>query len=199
VTTIILPPAKVSVSENFSSGGSSSSLGSNWNNFIQGGGTLGVVLGRAASTGSTDGRKSSLHVSRMRSENHFVQATCGTSPNASIRAGIIGRADESFAEWIALIVSSGNSILIRGSGLVSWEDANVTVLATWASFAVFNVIRLEFRDDVIQGFKDGVSLGTYSATRPYAIGPTCRRVGLQVSRGSSINSGNLDDFSAGDL
>lgn len=197
--TILMPRAKAAAAEDFNSGGSTSSLGPNWDNFIEGGGTLGVSSSQAATTGSTDGRKSALHKTRMRSENMFVQATCSTAPNSSLRAGVIFRADEAFANWLALTVSSGSAILIQGAGLVGWQDANVTVLATWAGFANGNVIRVEAKDDVLEGFKNGVSLGTYSASRPYTLGPTLRRVGLQVGRGSFTNSGNLDNWSAGDL
>lgn len=199
---VVQPSPKVAgFSEDFTSGGSTTSLGPNWNNFIEGGGTLGVSSGRAAPTGTTDGRKSSLHVTRMKTDNMVMQVTLATAPNASgLRAGPIIRANESFTNWIALLFNSTNSILVRGSGLVGWQDANVTTLATWATAASGDVITLYAADDTYYGFKGaGVSLGTPYTGRPYAIGPSTRRVGLQVSRGNFVNSGMLDNFYARDL
>lgn len=198
---VVQPSPKVAgFSEDFTSGGSTTSLGPNWNNFIEGGGTLGVSSGRAAPTGTTDGRKSALHVTRMKTDNVVMQVNLVTAPSTlGIRAGILIRCAEDFSNWIGLLFTSANSILVRGSGLVGWQDNRVTTLATWTTGTVGQTITLYAQDDTYGGFKDGVSLGTPYVGRPYALGPSTRRVGLQVARGSFANSGMLDNFYARDL
>ena len=192
------PKQAVLISEDFTSGGSSSSAGPNWTVHNENG-RAGVTSGVWGPTGGTDGRRMALHTTRMKTDNMFVQALMTGTMATTLRSGLVIRGAETPGDWIALLCNNGSSILCRGTGTPGWQDANVTVLATWASFASGNTMRLEIKNDVYQGFKNGTSLGTYSATRPYAIGSTQRRVGMQCARGSFQNSCKVDNFTAGDL
>ena len=85
---------------------------------------------------------------------------------------------------------------------MGWEDSNVTILAggsgVWAGFAINDVMTLYHRDGIYYCYKNSTLLGTYTG-RPYALGPSTRRVGLVVMRGSFTDSGMLDNFYARDL
>ena len=85
---------------------------------------------------------------------------------------------------------------------MGWQDSNVTILAggsgVWGGFAINDVMTLYHRDGTYYCYKNSTLLGTYTG-RPYALGPSTRRVGLVVMRGSFTDSGMLDNFYARDL
>lgn len=177
----------------------STSLGSDWENYHQGTGTIGVASGRAGPTGSNDGRRIALHKTRMRSHNHAVQFTITTQANGR-RTGVMLRVDEARENWLSLGFAGSTSMALqRGLDSPGWEDYWVTSLATYGSVSVNDVIRVEARFDTVKVFRNGTQLGSTYTGIPYDLGENCRRVGIFAVRGSWVSSGTIDDFSAWDL